>query len=148
MMSLSKPRLLVLLLVLSLAIACGKNESTDSTTGTTPQTTNSPRLDVEPFKKLARETSCADVKNRLFVIDDRLVFWDRESRCADAAYARTLYDRKPETVLCHLMDSIAGPQRSCSGGELFTIMFDTILDNLDKPDLGLGPEHTVVPVTL
>jgi hypothetical protein len=140
-------RILCLLLFLVGAPACSSDESADSTTGAPSQTTNASRVNLEPFKKLARESSCADVRNRLFLIDNRMVFWDREATCADAAYSQTLYDRKPDTVLCNLMDSIAGPQRACHGDAPSTNMFDIIVDNLDKTDLGLGPEHTVTPVS-
>jgi hypothetical protein len=107
---------------------------------------NPPVVNLEPFRELARNASCADVRNRLFLIDQRLVFWDRESKCADAAYAQTLYDRRPGSVLCNVMDSIAGPQRRCNADAPFINMFDTILGHLDAPDLGLGSGHTVTPV--
>lgn len=105
-----------------------------------------PVVNLKPFRELARNASCADVRNRLFLIDQRLVFWDRESKCADAAYAQTLYDRRPSTVLCNAMDSIAGPQRACNADAPFINMFETVLENLEAPDLGLGPGHTVTPV--
>lgn len=145
-MRLSTPLVALLLLLVS-AVACSNDEPADSTTGTPSQTTNTSQVDLEGFRKLARESSCADVSNRLFLIDNRFVFWDRDSKCADAAYSRTLYDRKPDTMLCNLMDSIAGPQRACHGDAPSAAMFDTIVDNLDKPDLGLGAGHTVTPVS-
>lgn len=140
-MRIGTPRLPGLLLFLALAVACGNDESTDSMTPT--QTTSLYHLDLDAFRKLARDTSCADVHNLLFLIDNRFVFWERDSKCADAAYARTLYDRKPDAVLCNLMDSIAGPQRICKGDPSWTGMFDVIIDHLDKSDLGLGSGHTV-----
>src|SRR5689334_14674744 len=145
-MNLPTPRILALLLLLTAPVACSNDEPADSTTGTAAQTANTSHADLDAFRKLARESNCADVRNHLFLIDNHIVFWDRESRCADAAYAQTLYDRKPDTVLCNNMDSIAGPQRSCNGDAPFINMFDTILKNLDAPDLGLGPGHTVTPI--
>jgi hypothetical protein len=105
-----------------------------------------PRVNLEPFRKLARASDCGDVRNRLVLIDNRFVFWDRESHCADAAYDRVLYYRTVEHVVCRLSDSIAGPLRGCSNADPYGPMFDTILKNLDAPDLGLGPRHTVTPV--
>jgi hypothetical protein len=57
-------------------------------------------VDLAPFKKMARAGGCADVRNRLFLIDDQLVFWDRAGNCADAAYGETLYGSTPDQVLC------------------------------------------------
>jgi hypothetical protein len=140
------PRILALLLFLAFAVACSNDEPADSTTGTAARAANTSHVDVDAFRKLARESSCADVRNHLFLIDNRFVFWDRESRCADAAYAQTMYDRRPDTVLCNHMDSIAGPQHACHGDAASATMFDTVLGNLDKPDLGLGADHTVTPI--
>jgi len=140
-------RLLILLFAAFALAGCNSDNPNESASTRDTSQSVKENIDLEPFKKLAHESSCADVNNRLFLIDNRFVFWDRDSKCADAAYSRTLYDRKPETVLCNLMDSIAGPQRGCHGDAPSANMFDTIVDNRDKPDLGLGPEHTVAPIT-
>ncbi len=102
-------------------------------------------VDLAPFQKMAGPSPCADRRNRLFLIDDQWVFWDRAGNCADAAYAETLYDRTPDQVLCDLHDSIAGPMKNCRD-ERYQDMFNTMTTNLDKPDLGLGSGHTVQPV--
>jgi hypothetical protein len=102
-------------------------------------------VDLAPFKTMARAGSCADIRNRLFLIDDQWVFWDRAGNCADAAYGETLYGNTPDDVLCEFHDSIAGPMKNCQG-EGYLVIFDTITANLDKPDLGLGSGHTVQPV--
>jgi hypothetical protein len=102
-------------------------------------------VDLAPFKKMARAGGCADVRNRLFLIDDQLVFWDRAGNCADAAYGETLYGSTPDQVLCDSHDSIAGPMKNCAD-ERYRDTFDTMTANLDKRDLGLGPGHTVQPV--
>lgn len=103
------------------------------------------RLDLAPFQKMAREGPCADIRNRLFLIDGQWVFWDREGRCADAAYSQTLFGATVNDRLCDLHDSIAGPLKRCQE-ERYRQMFDTIIVNLDKPDLGLGPSHQVQPI--
>ena len=105
-----------------------------------------PEVNLEPFRELARHSDCADVSNRLFVIDGQLVFWDRASHCADAAYARVLYGRTVAHVICDAHDSIAGPQRGCRDPGPYADLFDTMLDHLGEKDLGLGPGHTVAPV--
>jgi hypothetical protein len=106
-----------------------------------PQST----VDLTPFESMAKAGGCADIRNRLFLIDDQLVFWDRAGNCADAAYAETLYGSTPDQVLCELHDSIAGPVKKCAD-EGYRDIFDTITINLDQPDLGLGRKHTVQPV--
>jgi hypothetical protein len=94
---------------------------------------------------MARAGGCADIRNRLFFIDDQLVFWDRAGNCADAAYGETLYGSTPDQVLCIAHDSIAGPVKNCRD-ERYQDMFDTITANLGKSDLGLGSGHTVQAV--
>jgi hypothetical protein len=103
--------------------------------------------DARPFVAMARQADCADRKNRLFVIDDSLVFWDKAGQCADAAYAQTLFGATPQSVLCRYADSIAGPRRECPDPR-YQSMFDTIIAHADEPDLGLGPRHTVRPIPL
>ncbi|MDL2355839.1 MAG: hypothetical protein QFF03_11335 [Pseudomonadota bacterium] len=94
------------------------------------------------FVALAQQASCADQRNRLFMIDKRMVFWDRAGSCADNAYARKLFGATPQTLLCSLSDSIGGPQTSCTD-ESVRALFTTIVANLDKGDLGLGASHQV-----
>lgn len=102
-------------------------------------------IDLEPFQRLARtDTGCADLVNRLFLIDGAMVFRHKEGQCADASYALTLYGSTPDEVLCGLYDSIAGPQRPCRPA--YKARFETILDHLDEPDLGLGAGHRVEPI--
>jgi len=105
-----------------------------------------PQLNLEPFRELARNSDCANASNRLFLIDRQQVFWDRASNCADAAYARVLYGRTVQHVICDAHDSIAGPQRGCMDAGRYSDMFDTMLNHLDEKDLGLGSGHTVEPV--
>jgi hypothetical protein len=102
-------------------------------------------VNLSPFKKMAKGAWCSDSRNRLFLIDGQLVFWDKAGECSDAAYAEALYGSTPDQHLCALRDSIAGPVKDCPD-ERFEEMLNTIMANLDKPDLGLGPEHTVKEV--
>jgi len=99
----------------------------------------------DEFIKIARGAGCSDIRNRLFIIDDKQVFWDKQGNCPDNGYARTLYGRSPTDVQCTSNDSIAGPQTSCSNTAMRPL-FDAILNNLDQADLGLGKEHKVEQV--
>lgn len=97
-----------------------------------------PAPDTQAFVALARSQDCAAARNRLFLIDQKFVFWDRaDSACHDASYARQLYGATPQSVLCSNGDSVAGPMTSCTD-EKYRAMFDTILKNLDDASLGLG----------
>jgi hypothetical protein len=103
-------------------------------------------VDLAPFKEMATNSPCADIRNRLFLIDDQLVFWDVAGNCADASYSETLYyGSSPDQVLCSFHDSIAGPMKDCED-EQYQELFDTITENRDAPDLGLGEAHTVQTV--
>jgi hypothetical protein len=98
--------------------------------------------DLEPFIELARGSDCAETRNRLFLIDGALVFWDRAGACADARYDETLFGETTDDVLCRANDSIAGPMRHCPN-PTYADLFDIMIAHLDEPDLGLGPQHSV-----
>jgi hypothetical protein len=100
------------------------------------------RDNLAPFREMASTAGCSDIRNRLFLIDGQLVFWDRAGNCFDNSYSLTLYGSTVDNILCYLHDSIGGPVRGCQD-DSYQDMFDTIIANLDKLDLGLGPEHTV-----
>lgn len=95
-----------------------------------------------PFIQQARQAQCADIRNRLFVIDQALVFADRRGNCADAMYSEVLYGGTIDDVLCFEQDSFGGPHYGCPDPS-YKPMFDWILAHLDEPDLGLEPAHTV-----
>lgn len=99
-------------------------------------------LDTVRYVSYAREAACADTRNRLYVIDNKFVFWDKAGNCADASYSQTLFGPANIESLCSTGDSIAGPVTRCSD-EAARPMFSIILRNLDLKDLGLGPTHTV-----
>lgn len=93
-------------------------------------------------------TSCVEIRNRVLTIQsnqqpgDRIILLDQAGNCADAGYRQVLFGSEGDNVLCSNADSIAGPRKSCAdaGREA---LFDTILANLDRPDLGLGSGYTV-----
>jgi len=93
-------------------------------------------------------TSCAQTRNRVVLIqdnlkpDDRVVLLDQAGTCPDAAYRQVLFGKDGDNELCSNADSIAGPRKRCSAPSR-AAMFDTILANLDRPDLGLGSGYWV-----
>jgi hypothetical protein len=104
-----------------------------------------PTRTIEPlieFKQLARNATCTDTRNRLFLVDERFILWDTAGNCADASYALSFYNRNSSQPLCTLKDSVAGPVNQCTDSS-YQKMFDTISTNLDKADLGLGAGHSV-----
>ena len=102
-------------------------------------------IKTEDFVALTVNANCANTRNRLFVIDAKYVLWDKAGTCADAAYSQTLFGRMPQSVLCTNSDTIAGSRSSCTDQQ-YASLFQTILSNLDKPDLGLGNSHNIVVV--
>jgi hypothetical protein len=101
-----------------------------------------PSLVMSDFQNLAREASCTENRNRLFIIDGKQVLWDHAGNCADASYEQVLFGAKPDQILCSVGDSIAGPRTTCPDPASRS-MFDIIVKNLDKADLGLGSAHKV-----
>lgn len=97
---------------------------------------------IANFQNMAREAMCSETRNRLFVIDGKQVFWDHAGKCADASYEQVLFGAKPENVLCSYGDTIAGPRINCPDAASRSL-FETIINNLDKDDLGLGGAHKV-----
>lgn len=99
--------------------------------------------DLTPFLQLARQAHCADIRNRVFEIDNPLVMdqpvvlLDRSGNCADAAYAQRLYGDSVDEVLCSLEQTIAGEVRWCSDIS-YAPLFSTMTSHLDDPRLGLG----------
>jgi len=93
-------------------------------------------IDLDQYKELASNAPCADLKNRLFLIDGCTVLWDRVGNCPDNGYSITLFGSSVDNILCSLSDSIAGPRKSCNDQD-YEDMFETIINNLNDPDLGL-----------
>lgn len=101
---------------------------------------------VSQFVTRAQQADCADISNRVYVIDQKYAFMARTGRCGDASYAYELFGATPQLPLCSKADSIAGPRVSCTDDKLKS-MFDTIVANLDKADLGLGSSHKVEAIS-
>lgn len=102
-------------------------------------------LVTSAFVAKARVEPCSDLRNKLYVIDNSMVLSDRAGSCPDNGSAQVLYGSSVDTVLCYAADSIAGPVASCKD-ESQRALFDTMRNNLERDDLGLGAAHTVKPV--
>ena len=99
-------------------------------------------FNISPFRKLAQEEECAKNRNNLYLIDKKLVFWEREGGCPDNWFAQTLYGESPNDIKCKYHDSIAGPVYICNDST-YHEMFQIIIANFDYDNLGLNSEHTV-----
>jgi hypothetical protein len=100
---------------------------------------------ISEYIKMAQEASCASTRNNLYLVDSKYVLWDRAGNCADASYAQVLMGATPQAVLCSAGDTLAGPRSSCTD-ESARPLFEAMLKNLDKADLGLGAGHKVEQV--
>jgi hypothetical protein len=101
-----------------------------------------------PFVQLAlQQSSCSDIRNRVFVIDRTIVLIDHAGNCADGSFSQVLYGDSVDDVLCNYHDSIGGPVKNCPV-PAYAEMFEIIITHLDARDLGLGPTHVVQQLPL
>lgn len=128
------------LLLTAILSACGGSGKLAETPAPSPLVTTD-------FIALASGASCANLRNRMFVIDQKQVVWDKAGSCADASYELVLFGNTTKDVLCSSADSIAGPKTTCVDQQ-YRSMFDLISKNLDKADLGLGSGHQVTQLTV
>ncbi len=129
----------------SLLAACGGGSSTQPNT-TSIKSTPAP-LDTNAFIAIANDNTCANLQNRLFVIDQQYVLSEKLGTCSDARYRQTLFGKSPSNIVCSNYDSIAGPRFECSDPSASTL-FKRAIENLDLPDLGLGPDHQVQAINV
>ena len=106
-----------------------------------------PAMSVSAFITMAKESPCHQIRNRLFLIDGTLVFWDRAGNCPDNAHEQTLFGSKPEEVLATTYDSIAGP-RTQIHDEKYRALYTTIMANREAPNLGLAASHKIQALAL
>ncbi len=105
-------------------------------------------IDLQPFRAMVQEDLCADLRSRLFLIDETYVLWDQAStHCPDHSYSVTLFWKNPDLIMCLFSDSIVGPRESCEDDQLQG-MFHRILQHLQDPTLGVGEYHSVEAVSL
>jgi hypothetical protein len=105
--------------------------------------------DVPAFVERARQIhACNEFGNRLYQVDGRYVYWDVSGACADRPQRRELYGRTPAELLCTTVDTVAGAIARCRDERLRTL-FDTILRQRDRADLGLAASgHVVEAISL
>ena len=103
-------------------------------------------IEFDVFKNMARNTTCADITNKLFIIDNQILFWVVEGNCPDASYSYTLFGNNPDEILCKRYDSIAGPQEQCNNDNYLEI-FQIIVDNIDADNLGLDATQKVSEIS-
>lgn len=139
---------------LSNSLAAGTTAGAPTTTSTTTTggASGTGGTAVRPpetalFAEMAKNASCANVKNELFLIDNKLVFWNRAGKCADNSYGYTLFGTTPDVIWCEQYDSIAGPRTNCKE-ESVRALFETAVKNTDKADLGLGTGHEVTRIAV
>ena len=94
------------------------------------------------FISIAQQQSCTDIKNHLFLIDGKEVFWDRAGSCPDNGATQRLYGANTQTILCETSDTLAGPRTFCANDEVRKL-FEIIQQNVDAPGLGLDSTHKV-----
>jgi hypothetical protein len=102
-------------------------------------------IELDVFRNMARNSTCTDITNDLFIIDNQMVFWATEGNCADASYAYTLFGSHPNEILCRKYDSIAGPQEQCYNID-FQEIFQIIINNLNANNLGLSRNYNVTEI--
>jgi len=124
-------RLATLVAVTFSIVSCGNGRSTAES-----------QVDENAFIQLALQATCADIKNKLYVVDQVLVLSDRAGSCPDASFGQVLYGRTVNDVYCTNQDSVAGAVKHCDM-VAYQSMFDTMIINLTQPDLGLGPTHSI-----
>ena len=128
------------LLTAALLTACGGGGD-QSNPGQSAPVVTAPVVAAD-FVRMARAGSCNELRNRLYIIDQQQVLWDRAGACIDNGYARTLYGALPTQQLCSSADSVAGPRTSCTDESKRT-QFDLMVKNIELADLGLGAGHKV-----
>lgn len=104
-------------------------------------------IELDEFQNMAINATCSDIANKLFVIDNQLVFWIVEGNCPDASYSYTLFGNNPDEILCKKFDSIAGPQEQCFN-ESYQDIFQIMIDNIYSDDLGLDPNHKITEIEI
>ena len=124
-------RLAMLVAMTFAIVSCGNGQSAAES-----------QVDENAFIQLALQATCADIKNKLYVVDQVLVLSDRAGSCPDASFGQVLYGRTVNDVYCTYQDSVAGAVKRCDM-VAYQSMFDTMITNLAQPDLGLGQTHSV-----
>lgn len=126
----------VLLLVLAVSTVHCNDE------GTNPKTT----INMDPFIAMAKASGCSDQSNKLYTIDNSMVFWGVSgSNCPDHSYKLVLFGADTGKVYCKKNDSYGGPVEFVNDST-YLVLFHTIITNQSDDKLGLDLTHSVVNV--
>lgn len=94
------------------------------------------------FIRVAQQEPCGDIKNRLYLIDGKEVFWDRAGNCPDNAYVQRLYGANPQAVLCEMTDTLGDAKTFCANDSM-RVLFQQLQRGAGQPNLGLDASHKV-----
>jgi hypothetical protein len=96
----------------------------------------------EEFVAMAKVAECRDVHNLVYVIDGQFVFWNVAGNCPTMTPVYKLFGKTPSDLLCSQTKVPVGAVTVCNDGSARS-MFNTIVEHLDRSDLGLGATHQV-----
>lgn len=108
---------------------------------------NAARPDTAKFAAMARDAACSGWRNRMYLVDQKYVYWDRAGNCPDSSYSQALYGVSPDQPLCSTADSIAGPRTVCNDESARTL-FEAVKKGSDLASLGLDSSHKVEPIAI
>ncbi len=94
----------------------------------------------EAVTNISNEQNDRFPSRTLYSIDNDLIFLKRTGPSSDYSYHHLLLDQAGK-VLCEYQDSVGGPRKTCHDTNKES-MFNTVITNLDKADLGLT-DHKV-----
>lgn len=95
----------------------------------------------------AQLESCATLKNRVFIIDKKYVFHEVAGTCWEGNFTHQLSNANTVSPLCTEFKTFAGYGNRCDD-ESMRPMFNIILANRNRPDLGLGAQHKVEEIPI
>ncbi len=99
------------------------------------------KVALAPYIDKAQQASCANTKNRLFLIDQKYVFWTRSGDCKGLKSADILFAAGSQTPLCQMHKQFTPVDEICSDKTL--VPFFTQLIGATAPaGLHLRPDAT------
>lgn len=90
--------------------------------------------------QLAKKEPCADVENKLYLINNRFIYWLRKGNCSDNNFAYYLIG-KGLKELCSNIETIDGPKTKYTPG--MKELFNKIIAHSEETNLGLNSTYTV-----
>ncbi len=115
----------------------------------TPKKVSASKINRDSFNQVLltnKDPRCPSSRVELYIIDDRMVLADFAGVCSSetsSTASRILYGENSGKILCMFIpQAFQLPAGSCADSQHQAI-FNTIMNNRDKPDFGLGPSHVV-----